>query len=195
MSVSLHKGQEVSLYNENGALTKLLIGLGWDRVKNKRGFFSLRQHPVDCDASALMLKDGKLREKKDLIYFGNLCHSSEAVKHIGDNLTGTGDGDDEQIIVELDKLPEDYDRIVIVVNVYEAVARKQHFGLIKNVFIRLVDTDSGKEMYRYDLAEDYSGATAMIFGELRRNDGEWKFAAVGQGTDDTELSDMIKRYM
>ena len=133
--------------------------------------------------------------KKDLVYFGNLRHSSGAVMHMGDNLTGAGDGDDEQIVVELNSLPECYDRIVIVVNIYESVARKQHFGLIKNAFIRLVDANKGTEMYKYNLTEDYSGKTAMIFGEVYRHNGEWKFSAVGQGTNDPGLGEMIKNYM
>lgn len=195
MSISLQTGQKVSLSKDNEELSKIIIGLGWDELKRSRGFFAPRQLPVDCDASAIILQNGRLVSKKDLIYFGNLRHSSGAVMHMGDNLTGAGEGDDEQIIVELQKLPAEYDRIIIVVNIYESVARKQHFGLIRNAFIRLVDAGTGTEMYRYNLTEDYSGKTAMIFGEVYRHDGEWEFTAVGQGTNDPGLSELIKRYM
>mgnify|MGYP003308781889 CR=1 FL=1 len=195
MSISLQKGQKVSLSKENAGLSKLLIGLGWDEVKQSRGFFAPKPQPIDCDASAILLQNGKLMGKKDLVYFGNLRHSSGAIMHMGDNLTGAGDGDDEQIMVDLNSLPACFDRIVIVVNIYEAVARKQHFGLIQNAFIRLVDANKGTEMYKYNLTEDYSGKTAMIFGEVYRHNGEWKFSAVGQGTNDPGLGEMIKNYM
>ena len=195
MSISLQKGQKVSLSKEQAGLSKLLIGLGWDEVKQSRGLFAPKPQPIDCDASAILLQNGKLMGKKDLVYFGNLRHSSGAIMHMGDNLTGAGDGDDEQIMVELNNLPDCYDRIVIVVNIYESVARKQHFGLIKNAFIRLVDANKGTEMYKYNLTEDYSGKTAMIFGEVYRHNGEWKFSAVGQGTNDPGLGEMIKNYM
>ncbi len=195
MSISLQKGQKVSLSKENAGLSKLLVGLGWDEVKQSRGLFAPRPQPIDCDASAILLQNGKLLGKTDLVYFGNLRHKSGAVNHMGDNLTGAGDGDDEQIMIDLNALPMCYDRIVIVVNIYESIARKQHFGLIKNAFIRLVDAQKGNEMYKYNLTEDYSGKTAMIFGEIYRHNGEWKFSAVGQGTTDPGLGEMIKSYM
>lgn len=195
MSISLQKGQKVSLSKDNAGLSKVVIGLGWDEVKQSRGLFAPKPQPIDCDASAILLQNGKLVGKKDLVYFGNLRHSSGAVQHMGDNLTGAGDGDDEQIVVELQKLPAEFDRIVIVVNIYESVARKQHFGLIKNAFIRLVDARTNSEMYKYNLTEDYTGKTAMIFGEVYRHDGEWKFSAVGQGTNDPGLGELIKKYM
>ena len=106
------------------------------------------------------------RDKTDIVYFGNLHHKSGTVQHLGDNLTGEGDGDDEQIVVDLSKIPAEYDRIVIVVNIYHAVQRKQHFGMIENAFIRLVDGKNNREMCKYDLSEDYSDMTAMIFGEV-----------------------------
>ena len=165
----------------------------WDEVKQKGGFFSKPQ-PIDCDASAILLKDGKFRDKDDVVYFGQLKHRSGSVQHMGDNLTGAGDGDDEQIVIDLTKVPAEYDRIVIVVNIYAATQRKQHFGLIQNAFIRLVDTRNNNEMFRYDLTENYSGMTAMIFGELYRKDGEWKFSAIGQGTTDNSVGDLVKRY-
>lgn len=196
MSVRLQKGQKVSLTKENAGLSKVLVGLGWDEVQQKRGFFNLgKQADIDCDASAIMLKNGKLSGNGDLIYFGNLQHRSGTVQHLGDNLTGAGDGDDEQIIIDLANMPQEYDKIVIVVNIYEAVLRKQHFGMIRNAFIRLVDGRTNQEMCKYNLTEDYSGMTAMIFGEIYRYNGEWKFSAVGQGTNDISLGDLCKRYV
>lgn len=194
MSISLQKGQKVSLSKDNAGLSKIIAGLGWDEVPQKGGFFSKPQ-PIDCDASAILLRNGKYSAKEDVVYFGNLKHFSGSVMHMGDNLTGAGDGDDEQIVIELSKVPEDVDRIVLVVNIYSAVQRKQHFGMIKNAFIRLVDTRNNNEMMRYDLTENYSGMTAMIFGEVYRKDGEWKFNAIGQGTNDNTVGDLVKRFM
>ncbi len=196
MSISLQKGQKVSLSKDNAGLSKVIIGLGWDEVKQSRGFFSaIKAQPVDCDASALVLQDGKLKDKKDIIYFGNLKHKSGMIQHMGDNLTGAGAGDDEQIVVDLAHIPAQYDRIVIVVNIYQAQKRKQHFGMIQNAFIRLVDGRTNNEMYKYNLTEDYSGKTAMIFGEVYKHNGEWKFNAMGQGTTDNSIGDFANRYI
>lgn len=196
MSVSLQKGQKVSLSKENKNLSVVVIGLGWDEaVRQKRGFFAPKPQPIDCDASALLLKDGRLISEKDIVFFGNLQHKSGTVKHMGDNLTGAGDGDDEQIVVDLSSVPEDYDKIVIVVNIYEAFKRNQNFGMIKNAFIRIVDGKTNREMCKYNLTEDYSGMTAMIFGEVYRHNGEWKFNAIGQGTTDATLGELVERYM
>ncbi len=196
MSVSLQKGQKVSLTKESAGLSQVLVGLGWDEVQQKRGFFGMKQQQdIDCDASAILLINGKLSGNGDLVYFGNLQHKSRMVQHMGDNLTGAGDGDDEQILIDLAGMPKQYDRIVIVVNIYDAVRRKQHFGMIRNAFIRLVDGKTNREMCRYNLTEDYSGMTAMIFGEIYRYNGEWKFSAVGQGTTDSSLGGLCKRYV
>ncbi len=195
MSISLQKGQKVSLTKENAGLSAVLIGLGWDEAKRPRGgFFAPKPQPIDCDASALLLRNGRLLEQADIVYFGNLQHRTGTVRHMGDNLTGAGEGDDEQIIVELNKIPAEYDRIVIVVNIYEAVKRNQHFGMIENAFIRLVDGKTNKEMCKYNLSENYSGMTAMIFGEVYRHNGEWKFSAIGQATNDPGLSSLVNRY-
>jgi len=193
MSISLQKGQKVSLSKDNAGLSTIIVGLGWDEVKQKGGFFSKPQS-IDCDASAILLRGGKFRDKDDVVYFGQLRHKSGAIQHMGDNLTGAGDGDDEQIVIDLARVPADYDRIVIVVNIYSAMQRKQHFGMIQNAFIRLVDTRNNNEMLRYNLTDDYSGMTAMIFGEVYRRDGEWKFSAIGQGTTDNSIGDLVKRY-
>ncbi|MBE6860154.1 MAG: TerD family protein [Ruminococcus sp.] len=194
MSISLQKGQKVSLTKDNAGLSKVIVGLGWDEVQQKKGLFSLKSQPIDCDASAIMLKNGKYVAKSDIVYFGHLSHSSGSVKHMGDNLTGAGDGDDEQIIIDISKIPAEYDKIVVVVNIYQAVARKQHFGLIRNAFIRIVDQRTNSEMCRFNLTDDYSGMTSMIFGELYRYNDEWKFNPMGQGTTDPGLGELAKRF-
>ena len=133
MSVNLQKGQKVELRKGNGdVLRKVIVGLGWDEVK--RGGLFFRLQAIDCDASAILCIGGKNKGVNDVVYFGNLTHSSKAVKHMGDNLTGAGDGDDEQIVIDLNGLPAEYDRIGIVVNIYQARERNQHFGLIQNAF-------------------------------------------------------------
>lgn len=196
MSISLQKGQKVSLSKDNAGLSSVMVGLGWDEAqKAKGGLFAPKPKPIDCDASALLLQNGHLLGKSDIIYFGNLRHFSGTVQHMGDNLTGAGDGDDEQILIDLANVPSEYDRIVMVVNIYQAVQRKQHFGMIKNAFIRIVDAKTNKEMLRYNLTEDYSGMTAMIFGEIYRHNGEWKFNAIGQGTNDPGLGELANRYI
>lgn len=196
MSISLQKGQKVNLSKDNAGLSKVVIGLGWDEVQqSKGGFFSKKPQSIDCDASALLLINGKLSYKEDIVYFGNLRHPSGSVQHMGDNLTGAGEGDDEQIIVDLASVPAEYDRIVLVVNIYQAVQRKQHFGMVQNAFIRLVDARNNTEMCKYDLTESYPGMTAMIFGEVYRHNGEWKFNAIGQGTTDPGLGELANRYL
>lgn len=201
MSISLQKGQKVSLSKDNAGLAKIIVGLGWDEVKQSGGggllgaIFGSGSQAIDCDASAILLKNGKLVDNTDLVYFGNLTHKSGTVKHQGDNLTGAGDGDDEQIIIDLSSVPAEYDKIVIIVNIYQAVQRKQHFGLIQNAFIRLVDARNNNEMCKYNLTDNYSGMTAMIFGEVYRHNGEWKFSAIGQGTTDPGLSELCRRYV
>ena len=197
MSISLQKGQKVSLSKDNSGLSKIIVGLGWDEVKQSKGLFGFGSGgaSIDCDASALLLVDGKLRSKHDLIFFNNLTHASGSVAHMGDNLTGAGEGDDEQIVIDLNSVPAEYDKIVMVVNIYMAKQRKQHFGLIQNAFIRLVDARNNKEICRYNLTENYSGLTSMIFGEVYRHNGEWKFNAVGQGTPDDGISQLAQRYV
>lgn len=194
MSISLQKGQKVSLSKDNAGLSKVVIGLGWDEVKQSKGLFAAKPQAVDCDASAILLQNGKFLGKEDVVYFGNLMHSSKTVQHMGDNLTGAGDGDDEQIVVDFSKVPDKYDKIVLVVNIYQAVQRKQHFGMIQNAFIRLVDGKTNVEMFKYNLTDNYSGMTAMIFGEVYRHNNEWKFTAIGQGTNDSGLGELAQRY-
>lgn len=196
MSVKLQKGQKVSLSKDNAGLSKIVVGLGWDQVEQPRGgFFAPKPQAIDCDAFAILLCDGKLASKDDIVYFGNLTHASKSVQHMGDNLTGAGDGDDEQIVINLNSVPSTYDKIVLAVNIYKANERKQHFGLIRNAFIRLVDARDNNEMCIYNLTENYSGQTAMLFGEVYRYNNEWKFNAVGQGTPDDSIGMFAQRYL
>lgn len=195
MSVKLQKGQKVSLSKDHAGLSRIVVGLGWDEVQQSRGFFAPKQQDIDCDAFALLLINGKITSNQDIVYFGNLTHKSGSVKHMGDNLTGAGDGDDEQIVIDLNAVPSQYDRIVLAVNIYKAYDRRQHFGMIQNAFIRLVDARNNNEMCIYNLTENYSGQTAMLFGEVYRYNGEWKFNAVGQGTTDGSIGDFAKRYL
>lgn len=197
MSVSLQKGQKVNLSKENAGLSRIIVGLGWDAADQNAGFFKKMfssTHSIDCDASAIMLRNGHLQDNNDIVFFGNLTHRSNSVIHMGDNLTGEGEGDDEQIAVDLNNVPADFDRIVIVVNIYEAKNRSQHFGMIQNAFIRLVDARNNNEICRYNLSENYDGMTAMIFGEVYRHNGEWKFSAVGQATRDDSIRELAQRY-
>ncbi len=196
MSVNLRKGQKVELRKNNGgALRRVMVGLGWDEVRQKRGFFAPRPQDIDCDASAILCVNGRLANVADLVFYNNLTHRSGAVRHMGDNLTGAGDGDDEQIMVDLTSLPGEYDKIVFVVTIYQARERGQHFGLIQNCFIRICDAETGQELCKYNLSENYNNMTAMIFGELYRYNGSWKFNAIGQPTTDNSISDMAKRFL
>ncbi|EGI54478.1 bacterial stress family protein [Sphingomonas sp. S17] len=175
MSVSLAKGGNVSLSKEEPGLTHILIGLGWDtRTTDGTDF--------DLDASAFLLGAGdKVRGDSDFIFYNNLRSSDGSVEHTGDNRTGEGDGDDEALKVELGKVPADVQKIAVSVTIHEGEARRQSFGMVSNAFIRVVNDVTGREIARYDLSEDASTETAMIFGEVYRHNGEWKFRAVGQG--------------
>lgn len=199
MAVNLQKGQKVDLKKSNGSkLTKLMVGLGWDAANAEGGFFKKLfsgKKDIDCDASVFVCKNGKLTSMEDVVYFGNLTHKSGAIKHMGDNLTGEGEGDDEQIFVDLDKLPSEYDKLVFVVNVYQAVSRKQHFGMIKNAFIRIMDGDTNEELIHYNLTDKYDNMLAMIVGEVYKRGNDWKFNAVGNGTTDPGLQELSKRFM
>jgi len=204
MSVNLQKGQKVSLKKSDGRkLSRLMVGLGWDAATESDapksgGFFSRifssKPANIDCDASVFVCRGGKFTSQEDLVYFGNLEHYSGAVKHMGDNLTGEGEGDDEQIFVDLDKIPADYDKLIFVVNIYQAVSRKQHFGMIRNAYIRIIDPDTREELCRFNLSDDYTDMLSMIAGEVYRYKGEWKFNALGTGTKDTGLGDLSKRF-
>lgn len=176
MAISLKKGQKVDLTKTNPGLKEILIGLGWDTNKYDGGF------DFDLDSSVFLLgADSKVTDGGDFIFFNNLKHSSGSVEHLGDNLTGAGDGDDEEIKIDLSKVPANIEKIAFTVTIYDADARKQNFGQVENAFIRVFDELNGKELIRYDLDEDFSIETAVIVGELYRNKGEWKFNAVGSG--------------
>lgn len=202
MAINLQKGQKVNLTKSDGKkLTNIMVGLGWDAIEEseKGGFFSRMfgggKKDFDCDASVFVCKGGKLTSVDDVVYFGNLKHSSGALEHMGDNLTGEGDGDDEEIHVDLNKLPAEYDKLIFVVNIYQAVERKQNFGMIKNAFIRIVDADSNEELCRYNLSGgDYDGMLAMVVGEVYRRGNDWKFNAIGNGTKDVGLQELSRRF-
>ena len=190
MPINLSKGQKVSLTKGNPGLKNVVVGLGWDVNQFDTG------GDFDLDTAAFLLADsGKVTTTEDFVFYGNLKHPSGCAEHMGDNLTGAGEGDDEQIVVDLAAIPAEYDRIVIVVNIYQAYQRKQHFGMIQNAFIRLVDGRNNTEMCKYNLSDDYSNMTAMIFGEIYRHNGEWKFNAVGQGTNDPGLGELANRFV
>lgn len=175
MAISLNKGGNLSLSKTDPNLTKLLIGLGWDeRVTSGAEF--------DLDASVFLLTStGRVRGDHDFIFYNQLKSDNGAVQHTGDNRTGQGDGDDEVIKVNLPLVPAEIEKIVITVTIHDAQARNQNFGQVANAFIRVVNDETGSEVVRFDLAEDYSIETAMVFGEVYRHNGEWKFRAVGQG--------------
>ncbi|MDR0355311.1 MAG: TerD family protein [Deltaproteobacteria bacterium] len=175
MAVSLSKGGNVSLSKEAPGLKAILIGLGWDARATDGGDF-------DLDASAFLLKeDGKVRGDADFIFYNNLKSSDGSIEHTGDNLTGEGEGDDETIKVNLEKVPGDVNRISFTVTIHEADSRRQNFGMVSNAYIRVINQGDNKEIARFDLSEDMSTETAMIFGDLYRHNNEWKFKAVGQG--------------
>ena len=175
MAVTLSKGGNVSLSKVDPSLKNVKIGLGWDTRSTDGQDF-------DLDASAFLLTDaGKVRGDNDFIFYNNLKSSDGSVTHTGDNRTGEGEGDDESLIIELNRVPQEVTKIVFVVTIHDATARRQSFGQVANAFIRLVNNDSNVEAARYDLSEDASTETAMLFGELYRHAGEWKFRAVGQG--------------
>jgi tellurium resistance protein TerD len=175
MSVSLSKGGNVSLSKEDPGLSRVLIGLGWDvRMSDGADF--------DLDASAFLLADtGRVRGDGDFIFYNNLKSADGSVEHTGDNRTGEGEGDDESLKVILPRVPAEVQKIAVAVTIHDGEARRQSFGMVSNAFIRVVNDETGREIARYDLTEDASTETAMIFGEVYRHSGEWKFRAVGQG--------------
>ena len=175
MAISLQKGGNVSLSKEDPNLKSALVGLGWD-VRSTDGA------DFDLDASVFLLNEsGKIRSDQDFIFYNNLKSSDGSVEHTGDNRTGEGEGDDEAIKVQLPSVPNDVQKLVVAVTIHDADSRNQNFGMVQNAFIRVVNAESNNEITRYDLSEDASTETAMIFGELYRHNNEWKFRAVGQG--------------
>lgn len=192
MSVNLQKGQKVSLTKEAPQAHRILVGLGWDA--KKKGLFG-GGFDFDLDASCFALRDGRLTSKKDICYFGNRDVMKKAIHHHGDNLTGAGDGDDEQITIDLDKLDSDVDKIVFVVNIYMAKMRRQSFGDVKNAFIRLVDENTGAELFRYNLSDGSVDKVAgLIFAEIYKHNDEWKFNAIGEGTKESSVEKLASLY-
>lgn len=176
MPINLSKGQKISLSKEAPGLTHIMVGLGWDinRYDGNADF--------DLDASAFLTgANGKCTCSGDFVFYNNLEHPSGAVKHMGDNRTGDGEGDDEQIFVDLSKIPANIERIAVTVTIFDAEKRRQNFGQVSNAYCRMVNDDTGEEIIRYDLGEDFSIETAMVVGELYRHNGEWKFNAIGSG--------------
>jgi len=175
MAISLNKGGNVSLSKSDPGLRKISVGLGWDvRATEGAGF--------DLDASVFLLTEtGRVRSDSDFIFYNNLTSQDGSIQHTGDNLTGEGEGDDEQILVDLSAVPADIAKLAFSVTIHDAEARRQNFGQVATAFIRIVNSETNNEIVRYDLSEDASTETAMVFGEVYRNSGEWKFRAVGQG--------------
>ena len=187
MTVPLSKGNNINLSKTNPNLKNIVAGLGWD-VRETDG------ETFDLDASILMVKaDGKVRSDSDFIYYHQKDSACGAIHHTGDNRTGAGDGDDESIHVFLDKVPTDIQKLIICVSIYEAETKKQNFGQVLNAFVRLVNKENNEEVTRYDLSENASTETAMIFGEIYRYEGEWKFRAVGQGFKGG-LAELIRQH-
>lgn len=200
MAVNLVKGQKIDLTKGNAGLNQIMVGLGWDPVTAGKGLlkamFGGGQKDIDCDAAVIMVgPNNKLGNNKDVVYFGNLTHPSRSVKHMGDNLTGDGAGDDEQVFIELKSVPANVERLIFVVNIYDCISRRQDFGMIQNAYIRIVDNQSKQELLRFNLTDNYKGYTALEVGEVYRNGGEWKFAALGNGTTDASLKNMVDKYV
>ena len=176
MGITLAKGQKVDLTKSNPGLKNIVVGLGWDVNKYDGGF------SFDLDTAAFLTgANGKVTSDTDFVFYNNLRHPSGSVTHLGDNLTGAGDGDDEQIKVALDQVPANIEKIAFTVTIHEALQRSQNFGQVSNSYIRVMDEASGTELIRYDLGEDFSIETAIVVGELYRHNGEWKFNAIGSG--------------
>lgn len=176
MAIQLSKGQRVDLTKTNPGLTKVMIGLGWDTNKYSGGA------EFDLDASAFLVDaNNRCQQDTDFVFYNNLQHPSGSVTHTGDNRTGEGDGDDEQILVDFSKIPANIDRIGITVTIHDAETRSQNFGQVSNAFVRVVNEEGGKELIRFDLGEDFSIETAVVVCELYRHGSDWKFNAIGSG--------------
>ena len=198
MAINLQKGQRISLSKEAPGLTKLMCGLGWDVSKQGGGIFGAFSSSQNCDLDASVIclnSNDKWTNQANVVYFGNLSHSSGAITHLGDNLTGAGDGDDEQILIDLSRLPADITKLVFTVNIYNCVARKQDFAQVKNAFVRLVNVSNNQELARYNLSgTEYTGMTGMIMAEIYNHNNEWKMAAIGNGINVNGLGELLKTY-
>lgn len=199
MTITLQKGQRISLSKEAPGLTSIACGLGWDVAeKSGGGFFGVfgGGQDFDLDASVLCLnREKKIIDIKDVVYFGNLRHQSDSIIHQGDNLTGEGEGDDEVIMVNLPRIPQRISRLVFVVNIYDCIQRQQDFSQVENAFVRLVNSTNHQELARYELSgSNYAGMTAMTLAEIYRHNDEWKMAAIGNGCKAEGLKDLIANY-
>jgi stress response protein SCP2 len=194
MAINLQKGQRISLKKEAPNLTRLMCGLGWD-VAKKGGWFN-SSPDFDLDAFVVCLgQNQRLTSKSDIVYFGNLRHSSGAITHLGDNLTGAGEGDDEQIIVDLPQVPTSIDKLLFMINIYQAKQRRQELSQVENAFVRLVDLSNNREIARYQLSgSQYQSKNGLILGEVYRHNDEWKMAATGEAFDATGIGDIAKQY-
>lgn len=176
MGINLKKGERISLTKDKAGLSEVVIGLGWNTNRFTTG------GDFDLDVSVFLVgENGKVNNQNDFVFYGNLTHSSGAVKHIGDNRTGEGEGDDEQIYIDLKKIPSNVSKIIFSTTIYEAEERKQNFGQVDKSYIRIIDQSNNQEICRYDLEEDFSVETAVILGELYNHNNEWKFNAIGSG--------------
>ena len=188
MSISLSKGQKIDLSKASPGLTKSIVGLGWDTNKYSGGY------DFDLDASAFLVgENGKVQNDLDFIFYNNLQGGNGSVVHTGDNRTGEGEGDDEQIKIDFSKVPNHLHKIAITVTIHDALQRKQNFGQVSNAFVRVVNEETNQEVLRYDLAEDFSVETAIVVCEIYRHNGEWRFSAVGSGFEGG-LSSLCKNY-
>ncbi|MBR4569804.1 MAG: TerD family protein [Candidatus Riflebacteria bacterium] len=214
MTIKLRKGEKINLSKESRGLAKVIVGLGWDENNNSsnqdEGFFTslgkllfgesaMSGDDFDCDAVAIMLENGYYKRREDLVFYNNLVHKSGSVKHMGDNLTGNAageKGDAEQILIDLKHVPGKYDRIVLAVGIYQALQRHQHFGMINNTYIRVVDDSTKREICRYNLTDNYPNMTHVIFGDLHKDkNGEWQFRAIGEGTKDDNVVALANRFV
>ncbi|MBD1929109.1 TerD family protein [Trichocoleus sp. FACHB-90] len=199
MGINLQKGQRISLSKEAPGLTKLMCGLGWDVAKSTGGgLFGAFSNTQDCDLDASVIcldQNDKLKDKANIVFFGNLSHQSGAITHLGDNLTGAGEGDDEQILVDLARLPKEIVKLVFTVNIYHCIERKQDFAQVKNAFVRLVNTSNNQELAKYNLSgAEYKGMTGMIMAEIYNRNNEWKMAAIGNGVSVNGLHELVQAY-
>ena len=188
MAIQLKKGQKIDLTKGNPGLKHIRLGLGWDTNMFDGG------DDFDLDVSLFMVgKSGKVEQDEDFIFYNNLKHPSEAVEHLGDNRTGDGDGDDEEMLVDFSKMPDRIEKIAVTVTIYEAKERRQNFGQVNNSYVRLLNSDNDEELLRYDLGEDFSIETAVVVCEIYKNNGEWKFSAEGAGFEGG-LEALCKQY-
>ncbi len=213
MTIKLRKGEKINLSKESRGLSKVIVGLGWDENTGGKkdesflwelgkilfGSEAMSGDDFDCDAVAIMLEGGHYRRREDLVFYNNLVHKSGSVKHMGDNLTGNASGekgDAEQILIDLKHVPEKYDKIVLAVGIYQALQRHQHFGMIENTYIRVVDDSTKREICRYNLTDNYPNMTHVIFGDLHKDkNGEWQFRAIGEGTKDDNVVALANRFV